>query len=122
MPAILPYHHFGALILITILGITGLIAMRLDMKKKKLPGWLFFFYFVAIALLGAEILSGAYLYLNGSRRLIWHYLLGFATIAALVAFYFWYKEARTPFRVFAGMWLIMLFVSVVYLLGLNGRL
>lgn len=121
MLAILPYHHFGALILITALGITGLIAMRLDMKKKKLPNWLFFFYVFAIALLAVEILSGIYLYINGSKHLLWHYLMGFTTILGFVAFYYWYKEVRTPFRVFAGMWLIMLFVSVVYLLGLNGR-
>ena len=122
MLQILPFHHFGALILMTLLGLTGLIAMQYDMQKKNLPAWLNYLYYASIVILAFDILSGVYLLTMSAKQLLWHYILGSLVVVGFIGFHFWYNAKKTGLRMFAGAWMLMLLAAVAYMLGLNGRM
>ena len=121
MPQILPFHHFGAMILMTILGLTGLIAMQHDMNKKTLPTWINYLYYASIVFLAFDILSGAYLLTMSKKQLLWHYIIGGLVAVGFVGFHIWYNAKKTGLRMFIGTWMLMLLAAVAYMLGLNGR-
>lgn len=121
MPQILPFHHFGAMLLITVLGLTGLIAMQHDMKKKTLPTWIIYLYYASIVFLAFDILSGAYLLTMSKKQQLWHYIIGSLVAVGFVGFHFWYNAKRTGLRMFIGTWMLMLLAALAYMLGLNAR-
>lgn len=122
MPQILPFHHFGAMLLITILGLTGLIGMQYDMNKKTLPTWMIYLYYTAMGVLAFDVLSGVYLLIQGKKQLLWHYITGGLVVAGFIAFHLWYHAKKTGLRMFIGAWMVMLLAAVAYMLGLNDRM
>lgn len=124
MPQILLFHHLGAMTLMTLLGLTGLIAMNADMKRPRvLPAWVNYLYTGAFLLLVFTVLSGIYLFMGTTtHKLIWHYLTGIIVIVGFAGFQWWYGASKTPYRMFTGAWLLMLLAAVAYLTGLMGRM